>query len=294
MRVLVTGGAGRLGRSVVDGLADAGHEVVSVDVVAVPPGRAAATFPADLTDLGQAYGVVARYRPEAVVHLAAIAVPFSRPESVIHATNTALAYNVLTSAVDLGVGTVVTASSPTVMGYGSPAGWSPAYLPLDEDHPPRPWNAYGLSKLAAEQTVQMLAAQHGDRVRLAAFRPCFVIAPEEWDGAPTQQGHTVRERIADPRHGAVALFNYVDARDAADFLDTLLRRAGEIPNGEVFFVGAQDALAEAPLAELLPRYSGVAPELAAGLTGTAPAFSTAKAEKLLGWTASRSWRTELS
>jgi UDP-glucose 4-epimerase len=291
--VLVTGGAGRLGRSVVDGLADAGHEVVSVDVVAGPLGKAVETFPADLTDLGQAYGVLARYRPEAVVHLAAIAVPFSRPESVIHATNTALAYNVLTAAVDLGVGTVATASSPTVMGYGSPAGWSPAYLPLDEDHPTRPWNAYGLSKLAAEQTMQMLAAQHGDRVRLAGFRPCFVIAPEEWDGAPTQQGHTVRERIADPRHGAVSLFNYVDARDCADFLDTLLRRAGEIPNGEVFFVGAQDALAEAPLAELLPQYSGVKEELAAGLTGTAPAFSTAKAQRLLGWTASRRWRTEL-
>jgi UDP-glucose 4-epimerase len=293
VRVLVTGGSGRLGRSVVDGLADAGHEVISVDVATLPGGRAAESLPADLTDLGQAYGVMARYRPEAVVHLAAIAVPFSRPESVIHATNSALAYNVQQAAIDLGAGTVITASSPTVMGYGSPAGWAPAYLPLDEDHPPRPWNAYGLSKLAAEQTMRMFAAQYGDDVRLAAFRPCFVIAPEEWDGAPTQQGHTVRERIADPRHGAVALFNYVDARDCADFLDTLLRKAGEVPNGEVFFVGAQDALADAPLAELLPQYSGVDPELAAGLTGTAPAFSTAKAEKLLGWTASRSWRTEL-
>ena len=207
MRVLVTGGSGRLGRSVVDGLADAGHEVVSVDVVAGPPGKAAATFPADLTDLGQAYGVISRYRPEAVVHLAAIAVPFSRPESVIYATNTALAYNVLQAAADQGVGTVVTASSPTVMGYGTPEGWAPAYLPLDEDHPPRPWNAYGLSKLAAEQTMRMFAAQRWERVRLAAFRPCFVIAPEEWAGAPTQQGHTVRERIDRPELGAVSLFN---------------------------------------------------------------------------------------
>jgi nucleoside-diphosphate-sugar epimerase len=293
MRVLVTGGAGRLGRSVVDGLADAGHEVISTDVVAVPTAKAAQTFPADLTDLGQAYGTVARYRPDAVVHLAAIAVPFSRPESVIYRTNTALAYNVNQAAVDLGVPTVVTASSPTVMGYGCPAGWSPRYLPLDEAHPPRPWNAYGLSKLAAESVMQMFAAQYGDRVRLSAFRPCFVIAPEEWDGAPTQQGHTVRERIEDPRHGAVSLFNYVDARDATDFVDTLLARSHDIPNGEVFFVGAQDALADAPLSELLPRYSDVDPELAAGLAGSSPAFSVAKAQRLLGWAAQRSWRTEL-
>jgi UDP-glucose 4-epimerase len=293
VRVLVTGGAGRLGRSVVDGLADAGHEVISVDVVPGPGGRAAATFPADLTDLGQAYATVSRYRPEAVVHLAAIAVPFSRPEGVIHATNTALAYNVLQASVDLGVGTVVVASSPTVMGYGSPAGWAPQYLPLDEDHPARPWNAYGLSKLAAEQTMRMFAAQVGDRVRLSAFRPCFVIAPEEWDGAPTQQGHTVRQRIADPRLGAVAMFNYVDARDASDAVNRLLVCAHDIPNGEVFFVSAQDALADAPLAELLPEHSGVDAALAQDLTGTSPAFSTAKAEKLLGWTARRSWRTEL-
>jgi UDP-glucose 4-epimerase len=293
MRVLVTGGGGRLGRSVVEGLAGAGHEVVSVDVSPTPSGAAAATFPADLTDLGQAFETMARYRPDAVVHLAAIAVPFSRPEAVIHRTNTALAYNVLRAAVDMGVGTVITASSPTVMGYGSPAGWAPEYLPLDEDHPVRPWNAYGLSKLAAESTMRMFAAQHGEGVRLAAFRPCFVIAPEEWEGAPTQQGHTVRERVARPELGAVSLFNYVDSRDVSDFVETLLRKAHDIPNGEVFFVGARDALAEAPLAELLPRYSGMQPELAAALPGTCPAFSTAKAERLVGWTAARSWRTEL-
>jgi nucleoside-diphosphate-sugar epimerase len=212
---------------------------------------------------------------------------------VIYRTNTALAYNVNQAAVDLGVPTVVTASSPTVMGYGCPAGWSPRYLPLDEEHPARPWNAYGQSKLAAEGVMQMFAAQYGDRVRLSACRPCFVIAPEEWDGAPTQQGHTVRERIEDPRHGAVSLFNYVDARDATDFVGTLLARSHDIPNGEIFFVGAQDALADAPLAELLPRYSGVDPPLAAGLTGSSPAFSVAKAQRLLGWAAKRSWRTEL-
>ena len=31
MRIVVTGGSGRLGRTLVTGLADAGHELISVD-----------------------------------------------------------------------------------------------------------------------------------------------------------------------------------------------------------------------------------------------------------------------
>jgi nucleoside-diphosphate-sugar epimerase len=164
---------------------------------------------------------------------------------------------------------------------------------VDERTTPKPWNAYALSKLIAEQTVQMFAAAQGDAIRYAAFRPCYVISPEEWDGAPTQQGHTVAERLADPALSAPALFNYVDARDVADFLDVLLQKMDTIPNGETFFVGAADALATAPLAELMPRFLPGSSELAAGLTGTSPAFSIAKARELLGWEPRRSWRTEL-
>jgi nucleoside-diphosphate-sugar epimerase len=295
-RIFVTGGSGRLGRSVVAGLAGAGHHVISVDRDAVP----AAQLPdgveqrtADLLAPGEAERLLRETAPDAVVHLAAIAVPFSAPEDVIFSTNTRLAYAVISAATELRIGKIVTASSPTVLGYGSPAGWLPEGFPVDERTTPKPWNAYALSKLIAEQTVQMFAAAQGDAIRYAAFRPCYVISPEEWDGAPTQQGHTVAERLADPALSAPALFNYVDARDVADFLDVLLQKMDTIPNGETFFVGAADALATAPLAELMPRFLPGSSELAAGLTGTSPAFSIAKARELLGWEPRRSWRTEL-
>ncbi|MDV8147125.1 NAD(P)-dependent oxidoreductase [Arthrobacter sp. B10-11] len=295
-RIFVTGGSGRLGRSVVAGLAAAGHHVISVDREAVP----AAQLPdgveqhtADLLAPGEAVRLLRETVPDAVVHLAAIAVPFSAPEDVIFSTNTRLAYAVVSAATELRIGKIVTASSPTVLGYGSPAGWLPEDFPVDERTTPKPWNAYALSKLIAEQTVQMFAAAQGDAIRYAAFRPCYVISPEEWSGAPTQQGHTVRERLADPALSAPALFNYVDARDVADFLDLLLARMDSIPNGQTFFVGAADALATAPLAELMPQFLPGSAELAAGLTGTTPAFSIAKARELLGWEPKRSWRTEL-
>ncbi|WP_153396313.1 NAD-dependent epimerase/dehydratase family protein [Ornithinicoccus halotolerans] len=308
-RVLVTGGGGRLGRSVVRGFAEAGLEVVSADTT-LPEGAPATEQlvrtkgvehrVADLTDRDASYALLEQVRPEAVVNLAAIAVPFSAPEEQILRTNVAIAHHVCGAAVAAGARDVVVASSPTVLGYGAP-GWLPPRFPLDESTPARPWHAYGLSKLVAEQVAAMYAAAQGDRrdaVRFASFRPCYVIAPEEWAGAPTQQGHTVHERLADPALSAPALFNYVDARDVTDFLLVLLEhgRSGKVPNGDTFFVGAADALARRPLADLIPELvpgPEQLAELAAPLTGTAPAFSSAKAERLLGWRPRRTWREEL-
>ena len=120
-----------------------------------------------------------------------------------------------------------------------------------------------------------------------------MLSPEEWAGAPTQQGHTVAERLADPALAAVSLFNYIDARDAADFVDTWLAGAPELENGADVLRRRRRRPGPKPLAELIPQFFPGTAELAAGLTGDAPAFSIAKAASLLGWRPSRSWRTEL-
>ncbi len=295
-RIVVTGGAGRLGRSLVAGLAARGHELVSLDRIVTDAAEldGVEQVALDLADADATRGALRAARADALVHLAAIAVPFSAPEDVILRTNTGLAASVLGGGVAAGIPNIVAASSPTVLGYGAPAGWVPERFPLDEETEPRPWNAYALSKLVIEQSIRMLQRQTGDAVRFAAFRPCYVIAPEEWAGAPTQQGHTVRERLDDPALSAPALFNYVDARDVAAFTHRLLEALGDIPNGEVFFVSADDALARRPLAELVPEFFPGTELVAQALTGTTSAFSSAKARRLLGWQPAHSWRTELA
>ncbi len=294
-RIVVTGGSGRLGRSLVAGLAASGHDLVSMDRAVSTSDELANVeqVAVDLTDADAALGALVRAQADAVVHLAAIAVPFSAPEDVIMRTNAALAISVMGGAVRAGIPKIVAASSPTVLGYGCPTGWVPDRFPLDEDTPPRPWNAYALSKLLIEQTTAMLARQAGGAARFAAFRPCYVIAPEEWAGALTQQGHTVQERLDDPALSAPAVFNYVDARDVATFVDTLLEALPGIPNAETFFVSADDALAREPLADLIPRFHPGTERVAAALTGTAPAFSNAKARRLLGWRPQFGWRDQL-
>ena len=292
-RCIVTGGAGRLGRSVVRALAEAGHEVVSLDRVTISD-LPAEQIVHELADAEATRELFVRLRPDAVVHLAAIAVPFSAPDAELFATNTTLAFGVLEACLASGARSLLIASSPTVLGYGSPSGWSPQYLPIDEQHPLAPWNAYAVSKQAIEDITAMAVRSVGDRLTVGAFRPCYVIAPEEWAGAPTQQGHTIEERLDDPQLSAVALFNYVDARDAGEFVARWIERAASIPNGTVFFVGAADSLVREPVGEALERLvPGVAP-LAGLLAPDAAVFSSALAERLLGWRARRTWRTELT
>lgn len=294
MRVLVTGGSGRLGRPVVTELADRDHEVVSVDRAPGGADTRVTWITADLATDGEVAAVLARTRPDAVVHLAAVAVPFARPESELLRTNAILAFDVCAAAVAAEVRSVVLASSPTVVGYGNPAGWAPRYLPIDEEHPLAPWHAYALAKVTVENVAAMFANQVCDRVRLSAIRPCYVVGPDEWDGAPTQAGHTIKERLDRPDLAAASLFNYVDGRDVAELIAILLDPPVAMPNGTVFFAGAPDALSRDPLAEVLPRAVPSTAPFAGALTGTTPAFSTTKAQRLLGWRPRRSWRTELA
>lgn len=292
-RVLVTGGAGRLGRSVVSVLADAGHEVVSVDRE-IAPTLSVRQVVHDLRDPEATRFLFRAERPDAVVHLAAIAVPLVEPDARIFATNTGLAFSVLDATLGSGATALLVASSPTVIGYGSPAGWTPRYLPIDEEHPVAPWNGYALSKLAIEELVAMAVRQGGDRTRFGLFRPCYVISPEEWSGAPTQQGHTVAERLADPALSAVALFNYVDARDAGEFVRAWLDGAAAVPNGSTFFVGAADSLVREPVGEVLSRFVPSAAAVADTLGPRDPVFSSERATRLLGWRPRRTWRSELA
>lgn len=275
----------------VRGLADAGHDVVVLDRVLDEslPGRGVAI---DLADREATSQAIAEVKPDAVVHLAAIAVPFSAPEHELLAINTGLAMSVLDAVIDSGCPRLLVASSPTVTGYGAPQGWTPDYLPIDEDHRVAPWNAYALSKATLEAMMAMAARRFGDKLRTGAFRPCYVISPEEWQGALTQQGHTVAERLDDPALAAVALFNYVDARDAADFALAWLSH-DDAPNGGTYIVGAGDSMVREPVGEALARLVPTAADAAAALDARAAVFSSARAERELGWRATRSWRTEL-
>jgi nucleoside-diphosphate-sugar epimerase len=136
-RVVVTGGAGKLGRACVDELVRHGWDVVVFDRVRPPSDSAAVFVPIDLADYGQVLdamlGVEERYaRSDALVHLAAVPAPGIVPDHLTFMNNIACTWNVLSAARRAGVINIVWASSETVLGL--PFETPPPYIPVDEEH----------------------------------------------------------------------------------------------------------------------------------------------------------------
>jgi nucleoside-diphosphate-sugar epimerase len=141
MRILVTGGSGRIGRYVVRDLAQAGHHVTSVDVVAAAvPGIQSLLV--DLTDVGQVYQALTASQAEAVIHLGAWSGDHIVPPTRTYGDNVCGTFNLFQACADLGVRRVVSASTHHVYGVIKAA---PAYVPIDEAHPLRLATAYALS-----------------------------------------------------------------------------------------------------------------------------------------------------
>lgn len=277
MRIVVTGGAGRLGRAVVAEL-QGDHDVLVFDQARPTGLENVRVRLGDHRDLGQVAGALRG--AQVVVHLAAITAPGLYAEETQFASNVLGAFNVAEAAALLGVPRLIFASSPALLGFMAPRDtFRLRYLPVDEDHPVAPHNAYGLSKLVTEEILRAWQRRTGGSA--VALRPCYLVTPEE---AATR----LRPRLDHPELAAGNLFTYVDVRDAASAFRLAVER--EMPGFEVFFVGAADALARAPLATLLPRHYPGTEVIAAALTGTQPAISSARAERMLGYRARHSWK----
>jgi len=128
-RVLVTGGSGFLGSSVVAGLTAAGHDVVSTDLR--PPGPAAPAFVAmDVTDAARVDQVVGEVRPEVVVHLASIVTPGKGSSRELeHAVDVDGSRHVLDACLTHGVRRLVVSSSGAAYGYHPD---NPAWITEDQ------------------------------------------------------------------------------------------------------------------------------------------------------------------
>ena len=281
MRVLVTGGAGRIGRWVVRELVARQHSVTVYDRVSPSEQPTGVEHKlGDCEELGSVYDVLRGH--DAVVHLAAIPSNRHHPYATVFRTNVVSTYNVGEAAGRLGLRTMVAASSINALGITmAERPFSPIYLPIDEEHPRLPQDAYSLTKLIDEETLAALHRRTG--LRTIAIRP-----PAMLYGDPAAEGASVRQRLDHPERGARVMWVYCDVRDMA----TAFRLAveNETLGNETFFITADDALAREPLAELLPRHFPGTEEMAKGLTGTSPAVVNTKAKRLLGYRPRHSWR----
>jgi UDP-glucose 4-epimerase len=159
MKLLVTGGAGYVGSIVAQQLVGEGHEVVVLDDLsrghrqAVPEG--ARFVEATLLDEIRTREVV-REGFDGVIHFAAlslVAESVAHPERY-HRSNIVGALNLLDAMREAGVGRLVFSS--TAATYGEPES-----VPIREDFPAAPVNAYGRSKLAVDNILADESRAHG-------------------------------------------------------------------------------------------------------------------------------------
>ena len=283
MKVVVTGGSGKLGRWVVRELisgADGAkpHDVTVFDRAPGPAAEGARYLAGDITDLGHVFGALGG--ADAVNHLAGIPTHSVAPNEDTFRINAVGTFNVHEAAWRLGIGRVVTMSSEAVLGWAPGAMVRevvPDYLPIDEDHPVGAQDAYGLSKIACEAIARSYAAKCD--MTAIVLRPPWIASPAEMLKVHRDGGRPVTE--FGPCH-------YIDARDLA----VACRRAIERDLGgyHVLFVGAGESCVAEPLADLYPRLMPAIGDKAAVLTGTTAWVTIARAREILDWSPRRSWR----
>ncbi len=164
--ILVTGGAGFVGSHTVRLLA--GHGFVPVVLDDLSEGHREAVSSAELVegDLGDESlldRLFERHRFSAVLHFAGRCYVGESVRDPLryYRENVAKAVPLLSRVVDAGVRRFVFSSSCGVYG-------DPRQLPMSEDHPCRPVNPYGHTKLFVERMLQGLENSHG--LRWAALR----------------------------------------------------------------------------------------------------------------------------
>ena len=163
-RVLVTGGAGMIGRRVAVQLVSAGDVVQVVDDLSsgLPMPGSVEGIVADIRDGDRLAGVFREFRPHAVVHLAALHhIPTCEKERVrCLDVNVSGTENVLSAAEQSGVERVVLASS------GAVYGWAEGALGEDVSAIDAADN-YGLTKLCNERQLRFWCERTGGSGRVA-------------------------------------------------------------------------------------------------------------------------------
>jgi len=168
MKVVVTGGAGYIGGTVATLLLQAGHSVTVVDNLcharreAIPAG--VEFVQADIADRTAMETLLRRVKPDGVLHFAALieaGESMQKPE-IYFRNNVAGTLSLLEAMLAVDVKRLVFSSTAAVYG-------EPEKVPIEETARLAPTNAYGESKLIAEQMLHWFERVHGFRCAVLRY-----------------------------------------------------------------------------------------------------------------------------
>lgn len=278
-KVVITGGSGLLGPSVVEEFVRSGYHVLNVDQK-LPDHPICETVIADLTNLGEAYDVL--IGADAVVHLAAIPRAYMAPTDVTFQNNAMTTFNILEAAGSLGIKKAVITSSESIYGIVfSKNNLAPQYVPVDESHPTLPEDSYGLSKITNEKSAEMIHNRTG--MQVVSLRIGNVITPAMYKNFP--------DFINNPEERKGILWSYIDSRDAATAYRLAVEKDGL--GTAVLNVAADDSSMNVKSNALMKINFPEVTDFRAELSGYQTLLSNKKAKEILGWEPKYNWRDEV-
>jgi len=276
-KVVITGAAGLLGPSVVEHFVNSGYRVLGVDIKQ-PAVRKADHRIADLTNLGECYGIL--QGADALVHLAAIPNAVTAPNEVTFRNNVMSTYNLLEAADALGIKKAVIASSESAYGLVfAKKRLVPQYVPIDEEHPAIPEDAYAMGKIAEEEIARGINRRNG--MQVVALRIGNVITKEIYE-------NHFKSWCNDPNQRSVIVWSYIDARDIATACQLSIEADGL--GVEVFNVAADDNCTTLTSAELMKHGFPEVTDIRSPIDGYQTLLSNEKIKKMLGWKPQHFWR----
>ncbi|HNS51960.1 MAG TPA: GDP-mannose 4,6-dehydratase [Anaerolineae bacterium] len=253
---LVTGILGFCGQHLAADLLEAGYRVSGLDAADAPSPHQAEVCVGDIRDLPWLADVLARLKPTHLFHLAALTNPQAGWDGL---------YDVnVRGTVQLLEAVRIASLDPVIVVAGSSAVYGAvreSELPIGEDQPFRPRNAYAVSKAAQELLAYSYYARFGQRVVRA--RPFNLTGPGEAPGfvvsAFAQQIARIEAGLQAP---IVEVGNLDSVRDFVDVRDTAraYRLLGEQGRpGEVYNICSGSATVIRQLLEALLSLSHLTP-----------------------------------
>ena len=275
-KIVVTGTAGLLGPFVARHFLDQGYEVLSVDKT-VPAEPLTRHTVADLTNLGECYGIL--QGAYAVVHLAAIPNPNITTNEVTFKNNVMATYNILEACAGLGISKAVIASSECAYGIcNTKTGLTPAYVPMDENHPVLPEDCYGLGKLVGETIAESF--HHRCGMQVVSFRIGNIMNPVKYLNFP--------DFVRDPFRRKHLMWNYIDARDVASACRLAIEKDGL--GSVVMNLAASDNCMEIKSCDLMKEVYPEVTDIRSPIDEYQTLYSIERAKTMLGWEPVHFWR----
>jgi UDP-glucose 4-epimerase len=304
--ILVTGGAGYVGAHTAMCLAAAGYRPVVYDNLSNGHEGFARFGPferGDIRDRARLDEVIARHKPAAVMHFAAlIEVGISVEEpAAFYDVNCSGALTVLEAMRAGGVESFVFSS--TCATYGAPK-----FMPMDETHPQWPLSPYGWTKLFVERALADYRTAYGLRSTSLRYFNAAGAAPEQGLGERHEpethaiplalftllgrrQGFSITGEDYDTRDGT-CMRDYVHVLDLADAHIRALRKLIDGDPGDAFNLGTGNGVTVKELLAVVEQVTGRKLPVSTGprRPGDSPALvaNPNKAKALLGWEPSRS------